>query len=99
MRIPANEKIASFMGAANRDERRWEEPDRFDINRRATGHLTFGTGIHGCVGQQVARMELEAVLSALLRRVDRLEFAGEPVRRYNNVLRCLASMPVRVVHV
>jgi len=49
------------------------------------------------VGQQVARLEGEAILSALLRKVERIEFAGEPVRRHNNVLRCLAHMPVRVV--
>jgi 4-methoxybenzoate monooxygenase (O-demethylating) len=96
-RIAAKEKVAVFMGAANRDPRRWEDPDVYDISRRAAGHLTFGTGIHGCVGQQVARLEGEAILSALLRKVERIEFAGEPVRRHNNVLRCLAHMPVRVV--
>jgi cytochrome P450 len=98
-RIGADQKIAVFMGSANRDPRRWEDPDTFNVSRRAAGHLTFGTGIHGCVGQQVARLEGEAVLSALLRKVQRLEFAGEPVRRYNNVLRCFAQMPVRVVPV
>lgn len=95
--IGPGEKIAVFMGSANRDPRRWDAPDRFDIGRRAAGHLAFGTGIHGCVGQQVARLEGEAVLSALIRKVERIEFAGEPVRRHNNVLRCLAHMPVRVV--
>jgi 4-methoxybenzoate monooxygenase (O-demethylating) len=96
IRIGGNEKVAVFMGAANRDPRRWEEPDRFDVNRRAIGHLTFGTGIHGCVGQQVARLEGEAILASLLRKIDRIEFAGTPVRRHNNVLRCFAHMPVRI---
>jgi cytochrome P450 len=96
-KLGASEKIAAFMGSANRDPRRWETPDVYDISRRATGHLAFGNGIHGCVGQQVARLEGEAILSALLRKVRRIEFAGEPVRRYNNVLRCLAHMPVRVM--
>jgi len=95
--IAANEKVAVFMGSANRDPRRWDNPDVFDIGRRAAGHLTFGTGIHGCVGQQVARLEGEAILAALVRKVARMEFAGEPVRRLNNVLRCFAHMPVRVV--
>lgn len=95
--LGANEKVAVFMGSANRDPRRWDNPDVYDINRRATGHLTFGTGIHGCVGQQVARLEGEAVLAALIRKVATIEFAGEPVRRHNNVLRCFAHMPVRVV--
>ena len=96
-RLGANEKVAVFMGSANRDPRRWDNPDVYDISRRATGHLTFGTGIHGCVGQQVARLEGEAVLAALIRKVATIEFAGEPVRRLNNVLRCFAHMPVRVV--
>jgi cytochrome P450 len=92
----ANEKFAVFMGSANRDPRRWEAPDVYDINRRAAGHLTFGTGIHGCVGQQVARLEGDALLSALVRKVKKIEFTAEPVRRYNNVMRCIAHMPVRV---
>jgi cytochrome P450 len=96
-KLGASEKIAAFMGSANRDPRRWETPDVYDISRRATGHLGFGNGIHGCVGQQVARLEGEAILSALVRKVRSIEFAGEPVRRYNNVLRCLAHMPVRVM--
>jgi cytochrome P450 len=57
------EKVLLFLAAANRDARRWEHPDRFDITRRATGHLAFGVGIHGCVGMAVARMEGEIVLT------------------------------------
>ena len=57
MQLGEGEKVLLFLAAANRDPRRWERPDQFDVRRRATGHMTFGTGIHGCVGQAVARLE------------------------------------------
>jgi cytochrome P450 len=90
------EKVLLFLAAANRDPRRWEEPDRFDITRRATGHMAFGVGIHGCVGMAVARLEAELVLSILARKVETIELAGEPERRLNNTLRGLARLPIRV---
>jgi cytochrome P450 len=91
------EKVLLFLAAANRDPRRWERPDEFDVRRRATGHMTFGTGIHGCVGQAVARLEAEAVLGALARRVTSIEMTAEPTRRLNNTLRGLDTLPLRVV--
>jgi cytochrome P450 len=91
------EKVLLFFAAANRDPRRWERPDTFDVNRRAAGHMTFGTGIHGCVGQAVARLETEAVLGALLKRVASLEMTAEPRRRLNNTLRGFDSLPLRIV--
>jgi 4-methoxybenzoate monooxygenase (O-demethylating) len=95
-RIPGGEKVLLFLAAANRDPRRWEHPDRFDIARKATGHLAFGAGIHACVGRMLARLEAEALLGALARRVEAIALADEPVRRLNNTLRGLASLPVRV---
>jgi cytochrome P450 len=53
-------------------------------------------GLHQCVGQHVARLEAEAVLTALIRRVEHIELAGTPVRHLNNTLRAWASMPVHV---
>src|SRR5262249_524689 len=61
--LDEGEKVLVFLAAANRDPRRWEHPDRFDISRRASGHLAFGVGIHGCVGMAVARLEAEILLS------------------------------------
>ncbi|HEX2366057.1 MAG TPA: cytochrome P450 [Bradyrhizobium sp.] len=91
------EKVLLFLAAANRDPRRWERPDEFDVRRRATGHMTFGTGIHGCVGQAVARLEAEAVFAALARRAASFEMTAEPTRRLNNTLRGLDTLPLRVV--
>jgi 4-methoxybenzoate monooxygenase (O-demethylating) len=90
------EKVLLFLAAANRDPRRWDKPDTFDVKRRATGHMTFGTGIHGCVGQAVARLESEAVFGALARRVVSFELTNEPRRRLNNTLRGLDRLPLRV---
>ena len=96
VRLREGAKILLFLGAANRDPRRWEAPDRFDITRKASGHVAFGYGIHSCVGQMFARLEGEIVLEALARRIERIELAGEPLRRMNNTLRGLATLPLRV---
>lgn len=94
--IGEGEKVLVFMGAANRDPRRWEDPDAFDVERRNAGHVGFGAGIHACVGQVLARLEGEVVLAALARKAASIEITGTPVRRYNNTLRGLASLPVRL---
>ena len=69
------------------------DPDAFDIRRKASGHLAFGLGIHGCVGKPVARVEGEAVLGALARKVGSIELAGEPERHLNNTVRSFESLP------
>ena len=94
--IEAGRKVLLFLGAANRDPRRWAQPDGYDITRRAAGHVGFGAGIHGCVGAVLARLEGEVVLTALARKVARIEITATPRRRYNNTLRGLASLPLRL---
>lgn len=94
--LPEGTKVLMFLGAANRDPRRWDCPDDFDMTRRNAGHVGFGTGIHGCVGAVLARLEGELVLSAIARKVASIEIVGEPKRRYNNTLRGMASLPVRM---
>ncbi|MBD2899393.1 Cytochrome p450 CYP199A2 [Actinomadura sp. RB99] len=94
--IPDGRKILMFLGAANRDPRRWDAPDAFDLARDPSGHVGFGMGLHQCVGQHVARLESEALLTALARRADRLEPAGTPTRHHNNTLRAWKSLPLRV---
>jgi len=94
--IPDGAKIHCCLGAANLDPDKWPEAAAFDIRRRPVGHLAFGTGVHGCVGQTVARQEAEAVLSALAARVGAIKLTGAPVWRPNNALRGLDSLPVRL---
>lgn len=94
--LPPRRKVVLLLGAANRDPRRWPDPDRFDLTRDPSGHVAFGMGLHQCVGQHVARLESTVVLDALLDRVDAIELAGAPVRHLNNTLRGWDHMPVRV---
>lgn len=94
--IPAQSKLLMFLGAANRDPRRWDAPDDYVITRQTTGHVGFGAGIHMCVGQLIARLEGECLLAVLARAVETIEPAGPPVRRLNNTLRGLKSLPVRL---
>lgn len=94
--IPEGSKVLMFLASANRDPRRWDRPDQYDIARKTSGHVGFGSGIHMCVGQLVARLEGEVVLEALARHAAAIEIAGPPVRSYNNTLRGLARLPLRI---
>ncbi|MEV4732440.1 cytochrome P450 [Saccharopolyspora sp. NPDC049426] len=94
--IPEGRKVLMFLAAANRDPRRWENPDAFDLSRDPSGHVGFGMGLHQCVGQHVARLESEALLTALARRIETIELDGTPTRHHNNTLRAWDSVPVRV---
>lgn len=96
VRIGKHEKVLLLLASANRDETRWEHADQFDVRRRLSGHMGFGVGIHGCVGQMVARLEAEAVITALASRVKQLEIAGPTAFRDSSGLRALSTMPVRV---
>ena len=94
--IGEGEKVLMFLGAANRDPRRWDKPDSYDITRRTSGHVGYGSGIHMCVGQLVARLEGETMMAALARKVASIEISGPVKRRYNNTLRGLDSLPVTI---
>ena len=96
-KVGEGQKILMFLGAANRDPRRWVDPDRYDITRKTSGHVGFGSGIHMCVGQLVARLEGEVILAALARKVAAIEISGPAKRRYNNTLRGLDSLPITLV--
>jgi unspecific monooxygenase len=74
-------RVALVIGAANRDPRRFPDPDRFDVSREDAAHLAFGGGIHFCIGAPLARMELEVTLGELAASEDALELAGPAVRR------------------
>jgi len=94
--IDAAEKIYVSVASANRDPRKWEEPERFNISRKVAGHVGFGTGIHACVGQMIARLEIEALMTAMLERVATIELAGRPQRLIHNTLRAVSKLPVRM---
>jgi len=95
--IPEGSKVLLFLAAANRDPRKWDDPDSFDISRNASGHVGFGFGIHQCLGQMVARLEMEAVLAALVEQVAEIRARGQAEYRLNNTLHALAKVPVELV--
>ena len=95
--IPRDAKVLLFLAAANRDRRKWNDPERFDISRRAAGHVAFGAGIHLCVGQMLARLEAEMIMAALAARVARIDIVGEPRRKLGNSLRQFASLPIELI--
>ncbi len=94
--LDGNVKVAAFIGAANRDPRKWRDPEKFDITRDTSGHLAFGAGAHVCLGLMIARMEAEAILSAMARRIERLELDGPVEHRLVNTLRTHSKLPLRI---
>jgi 4-methoxybenzoate monooxygenase (O-demethylating) len=97
--IPNNWKVLCMLASANRDPRKWPEPERYVIDRRPVGHMAMGAGIHGCVGQAIARLEGEVILTAIAKRVKRIEPVGLHTRRLNNTLRALDTLPLRLIPV
>jgi len=87
-------KILCVLGAANGDEKKWPGADKFDVARRPMGHLAMGAGIHNCVGQNLARAEVAAVLKAIVDKVETIELTGEVVWRPNNAIHALDKLPV-----
>lgn len=95
--IAEGTKILCALASANLDPDKWGDPEVFRIDRKPMGHMAFGAGVHGCVGQNLARLELEAVLTVLAERVDRIEFAGQAAWRPNNAIHALDRMPLRFI--
>lgn len=93
--VPAGARVLVLFGSANRDERKWERPEHFDVRRRSVDHVAFGYGVHSCAGQFLARIEGHAVLSALVSQVRRLRLVGAE-RKLNNVLRGFARLEVEM---
>ena len=79
--VKAGESVTLSLQTANRDPARFDDPDALDLRRTAMGHLTFGHGVHQCLGQQLARVELRVAMPALFQAFPTLRLAGEPVLR------------------
>jgi cytochrome P450 len=94
--LAAGSRVMMLYASANRDERYWERADEFDVRRPNVGaQLGLGFGVHNCPGQGLARIETQAILTALTERVDKIVL-GEPVRGLNNLINCFTSLPVTV---
>ena len=95
-RLTGDTKVTVLIGAANRDPRRWENPDRYDISRETVGnYLGFGVADHNCVGQMIARLEADAILTALIHGAKTMELTAEPTYRPINQMRMLGRLHLR----
>jgi cytochrome P450 len=94
--IPAGDRVLLLWASANRDERRWENPDEFRVTRDQKRHLAFGEGIHHCLGAQLARLEARIVLEEMLPMIRDYTVAGQIVRAYSQADRNVLQLPVRV---
>ena len=93
--IPAGDSCVLWYPSANRDDSVFEDPFAFRVDRRDTKHLAFGYGVHVCLGQHLARMEMDAFLRELLTRVNHIELNGEPKYSESSFVGGLKSLPIR----
>jgi cytochrome P450 len=93
--IPKGSTVLLLTGSANRDERRFEEPDVFDIQREPKRHMSFGEGIHHCIGAPLARLEGELVIQTVLSEMPDYRLLGAPTRLPNHIVRGYLSLPAR----
>jgi cytochrome P450 len=95
--LKQGDKLAMWYLSGNRDESAIPEPNRFIIDRaNARQHLSFGFGIHRCVGNRLAELQLKILWEEILRRFDRIEVVGEPVRVCSSFVRGFSKLPVRM---
>lgn len=93
--IPKGARVMVMYGSANRDERRYENPDEFDVSRNPTDQVGWGNGPHMCVGMHLAKLEMEVMLEALIEQVKDIE-VGEPELSVSRGLYGFDKLPMRV---
>jgi cytochrome P450 len=94
--LPAGARVVLLFGAANLDERRFPDPESFDLHRQSSVQLGWGNGPHTCVGLHLAKLEMHALLKAMVPRVAEIE-VGSPERVLNNTLQGISRLPARFV--
>jgi cytochrome P450 len=98
--IPADSRVMLLQGSANRDERVFENPDEFDLTRdftKAAKIISFGEGIHACMGAPLARMMARIAVEALLEQPDEVRIVGFPERWAKQLVRGFSKLPVKFV--
>jgi cytochrome P450 len=94
VRIPKGAELGLIFGSANRDPAVFADPDRLDLSRSPNPHLSFGAGIHFCLGAPLARLELEIAFGTILERLPNLALAEEPRWKRNYIIRGLERLTV-----
>jgi cytochrome P450 len=94
-RIRAGDKVVMYFGAANRDPAVFGRPDVLDLSRAENPHIAFGTGPHGCLGQHIARIEIDAMLREVLTRMKAFELAAPVEWLPSNFISGPKVMPLR----
>ena len=94
--IPKDSKVMLLYGAANRDDEKFPDADRYQIERNPVDHLAFGFGPHTCLGAHLARLEMRVLLRHVLAKVKSMKLEAEPVRTQNPLLRGMASLRVSI---
>jgi cytochrome P450 len=94
--IAPNTEVIFSVGAGNRDERVFTDPNRFDLNRKPNLHLAFGSGIHVCLGRPLARLELAVALPALAKRFPKMQLIEPPVFNKNARFRGIHTMKIKL---
>jgi cytochrome P450 len=94
VKIRRGDAVTAVIGSANRDRRRWPDPDRFDIHRNTAGQIGFGDGIHACLGAPLVQQVAPTALNVLLREYPVLRLAGTPQWQTDPYLRSVANLPV-----
>ena len=95
VKVPRGAELGLLFGSANHDPAVFDDPGRLDLGRVPNPHLSFGAGIHFCLGAPLARIELQTSFATLLRRLPRMELAEEPRWKPNYVIRGLEGLRVR----
>ncbi|WP_298167877.1 cytochrome P450 [Novosphingobium sp.] len=93
--IKAGDWVVCWLSSANRDPLAFHEPERLQLDRKPNAHLSFGSGEHRCMGQNFARLELQAMFRAISAELGDLELAAEPVVEPSTFANSVARMPVR----
>jgi len=93
--IKEGQKVVMYFGSANRDPQKFDRPDVLDLSRMPNEHIAFGTGPHGCLGQHIARIEIDAILMEVLTRMGDLEISGAPEWLPSNFISGPKHLPVR----
>ena len=94
-KIREGDKVVRYFGAANRDGRQFTDPDLLDLGRQPNGHIAFGAGAHVCLGQHIARVEIDCMLAEVLARLHDIELTEPPQWLASNFISGIRRMPIR----